>query len=117
MAESTEQVFNHHLQAFGLRDLDGLLADYAPDVTFILAGGPVVKGSAGLKPLFEGFIQEFGRPDVIFTPLSTTIEGEIAVLTWSAETPEKVYDFGSETFIIRDGKIVSQVTAMTSRAK
>jgi len=117
MSDSTEQVFNRHLQAFGARDLDGLLADYAPNATMILVGGPTVHGPTELKPLFEGFMQEFGRPEVKFDVLGTVIEGEIAALTWTAETPEKIYDFGSETFVIRDGKIVSQVTAMKSRPR
>ena len=39
------------------------------------------------------------------------IEDETAFITWSAETADNVYDLGTDTFWIHDGKILVQTYA------
>ena len=36
------------------------------------------------------------------------IEGDYAYILWSAETVDNVYEMGTDTFVVRDGKIVAQ---------
>jgi hypothetical protein len=36
------------------------------------------------------------------------VEGEYAYILWTAETSENVYEMGTDTFVVRDGKIVAQ---------
>jgi len=35
----------------------------------------------------------------------------VAFITWSAETADNVYEFATDTFVIRDEKIVTQTFA------
>jgi hypothetical protein len=39
------------------------------------------------------------------------MEGEIAFITWTAETADNTYEFGTDTFVVRDGKILVQTFA------
>jgi len=36
------------------------------------------------------------------------VEGDYAYILWSAETPDNVYELGTDTFVVRDGKIMAQ---------
>lgn len=113
----TQKVLMHHLGAFGERKMDDLLADYTADSVFIGQAG-VLKGTDGLKPMFEGLFTEFAKKGVEFNMGKMIIEGEIALITWSAKTPDNTYDWATDTFVIRDGKIVYQtLAAMVTPAK
>jgi hypothetical protein len=36
------------------------------------------------------------------------VEGNYAYILWTAETADNVYEVGTDTFVVRDGKIVAQ---------
>jgi hypothetical protein len=43
------------------------------------------------------------------------VEGEHAYIVWAAETAENVYELGTDTFLVQNGKIVAQsFTSKTS---
>jgi branched-subunit amino acid aminotransferase/4-amino-4-deoxychorismate lyase len=37
-----------------------------------------------------------------------SVEGQYAYILWTAETADNVYEVGTDTFVVRDGKIVTQ---------
>jgi hypothetical protein len=37
-----------------------------------------------------------------------SIEGDYAYILWAAETADNVYEMATDTFVVRDGKIVAQ---------
>ena len=65
-----------------------------------------------MKPMIEQFLAEFGEQGASFSMGEAVVEGEIAYTTWTAETSANVYELGSETYVIRNGKIVAQTAAM-----
>jgi hypothetical protein len=36
------------------------------------------------------------------------VEGDSAYILWTAETADNVYELGTDTFFVREGKIVTQ---------
>ena len=40
------------------------------------------------------------------------VDGETAFIVWSAETADNVYELGTDTFVVRNGKIVTQTLAV-----
>jgi ketosteroid isomerase-like protein len=110
LARSTEEILNHHLQAFGAGDLSAILADYTDESVIITSDG-VVRGLKELPSFFEPMFAEFAKPGTSFSMGKTVIEGETAFITWSAETADNVYELGTDTFWIRDGKIMTQTFA------
>ena len=119
---STKEVLDRHLMSFGNRDLEGILADYAPDI--LLLSPPVFfsphgisKGKAGARQVFQTIFADFAKPGTSFTMKQVTIEGDYAYIVWSAETADHIYEPASDTFVIRDGKIVAQTFAGKITAK
>src|ERR1043166_5979948 len=104
---STKDVLDHHLTSFDEGDLDGVLSDYAPDAVLFTPDGPL-RGVDAIRPLFEALIAEFGKPGATFTMKQQFIEGNYAYILWTAETADNVYEVGTDTFVVREGKIVAQ---------
>lgn len=104
---STKDVLDHHLKCFGEGDLKGLLSDYAPGTVLFLSDGPL-RGADALRPFFQALFAEFGKPGAAFSLRQQSVEGDYAYILWSAETAENVYELGTDTFVVRDGKIVAQ---------
>jgi len=104
---STQDVLDHHLECFGKGDLKGILSDYAPGVVLFTQNGPL-RGTEAIKPLFEALVAEFGKPGATFRMKQQFVEGEYAYIVWTAETADNVYEVGTDTFVVRDGKIVAQ---------
>jgi ketosteroid isomerase-like protein len=104
---STKDVLENHLKCFGEGDLKGILSDYAPGAVFFTPDGPL-KGADEIKPLFQAMIAEFGKPGATFSIKQQSIEDDFAYILWTAETADNVYEIATDTFVVRDGKIVAQ---------
>jgi ketosteroid isomerase-like protein len=105
--KSPKDIIDHHLEAFAERDVNGVLSDYAPDAVFFTPHGPL-RGVDLIRPLFQTLVTEFAKPGARFSLQKQVVEGEYAYILWSAETADNVYDLGTDTFVVRDGKIVAQ---------
>ena len=104
---STKDVVDNHLKCFGTGDLTGILSDYAPGAVLFTADGPL-RGRDAMRPLFQSMIAEFGKPGAAFRMTRQSVEGDYAYLLWTAETADNVYDVATDTFVVREGKIVAQ---------
>ena len=104
---STKDVLDHHLQSFADGDLTGILSDYAPDAVLFTPDGPL-RGADRIRPLFQSLIAEFGKPGARFQMKQQFVEGDFAYILWTANTAENVYELGTDTFVVRDSKIVAQ---------
>ncbi|MBL3547994.1 ketosteroid isomerase-like protein [Chryseobacterium rhizosphaerae] len=107
----TRKVFEHHMMAFSKGDVDETLKDYAEDAVIIVEGvneKGYVKGLKEIKKQFETVYKDYFPPATTNLKVKTvTIVGEVAYLTW--ETSKT--DFTTDTYIIRNGKIVAQTFA------
>lgn len=104
---STKDVLDHHVKCFGEGDLEGILSDYAPDAILFTPDGPL-KGPDAIRPLFQAMLAEFGKPGTAFSMKHQSVEGDYAYVLWTAETADNVYELGTDTLVVRDGKIVAQ---------
>jgi ketosteroid isomerase-like protein len=104
---STKDVLDHHLKCFGEGDLKGLLSDYAPGTVLFKPDGPL-RGADAIRPFFQALFEEFGKPGAAFSLKQQSIESDYAYIVWTAETTDNVYEVGTDTFVVRDGKIVAQ---------
>ena len=107
---ATESVVRHHLTAFlEEQGLDAILSDYADDA-FLLSESDAYCNKLAIRGFFEGFVAAL-PPGAIsrFTLRTLRVQGDVAYITWSAgiEMP-----LGTDTFVVRQGKIVAQTFAM-----
>ena len=113
---STSDVLDRHLKAFGEYNLEGVLADYSSDTVLFTPDGPL-KGLHAIKPLFQALVSEFAKPGSSFTMQQRSIEGDHAYILWIAETADNSYEFATDTFVVRNGKIVAQSFAAKIKSK
>ena len=104
---ATRNVVMSHMRAVGQLDVDAYVAGYAEDAK-IVTTSLVYSGHDGIREFAEAWFAEFSRPDVAIEMQSMIFEGDTAIVIFSADTPENVYDLGVETFFVAVGKIVTQ---------
>ena len=113
---TTNDVLDHHIKCFGEGDLTGILSDYAPAAVLFTPDGPL-KGLDAIRPFFQAMLAEFGKPGTAFSMKHRSVEGDCAYVLWTAETADNVYELGTDTLVVRDGKILAQSYAARIRAK
>ena len=117
MAKSTGDILDHHLQSFGAGDINSILEDYTDQSVFITPNGDVLRGPQQIKTLFEALFAEFAKPGASLSLNQKVVEGELVYIAWSAETADNVYELGTDTFVVRDGKITYQTLAVKATPK
>jgi ketosteroid isomerase-like protein len=109
-ATVTEAVVRHHLTAFlDQKPVEDIVSDYADDAHFI-SETKLYRGRNEIHGFFTDFIAALpDRAMERFTLSSLHVHRDIAYITWSVggDIP-----LGTDTFIVADGKIVSQTFAM-----
>ncbi len=114
MSRTPQEVFQHHAEALGAEDVDGIVSDYADDALFITPDG-VRHGKAGVR---EGFVKLIGDLPGAQWELPTMIfEDDIMLLEWKAESDAVKADDGIDTFVFRDGLIRVQTVRYTLTPK
>ena len=83
----------------------------------IAPDGTVKKGPGEMRSVFTGMLAEFAKPGMTFSLTGRAIEGETAWITWTAETADNIYELGTDTFVVRDGKIQTQTFAVKAVPK
>ena len=112
--EQTGKILLHHWQAFGGGDVEAIMAD---DAALITPEG-TLKGPAQIRSLFaEIFANMFPADKTSLNLTKQVVEGEIAYILWSGNSTFYNAPFATDTFVIRDGKIVAQTFAAQLEAK
>jgi ketosteroid isomerase-like protein len=106
----TETVVRRHLQAFlEQQGPAAIVSDYTDDARF-LTEGKVYRGKQEIHGFFSGFIASLPAKALDrFTLRSLRVERDVAYITWcvGGDIP-----LGTDTFVVQNGKIVSQTFAM-----
>jgi ketosteroid isomerase-like protein len=102
-SDETQTVVDHHMTALQAGDIDTVMEDYTDDAVFIINLGGVFTGKDAIRPFFEASGQMPG-----FTQTSTHTAGDTFYVTWTADG----IAFGTDTLVIRDGKIAVQTVAV-----
>jgi ketosteroid isomerase-like protein len=88
-------------------DIEGILSDYSDDAV-VFTPDRILKGREAIAGLFRRLLLEFREPDASDAVRIAMFEGNYAYIVWSAETSDNIYEYASDTFVIRQGKIVMQ---------
>lgn len=100
--EQTAAVMTAHVQALG-QGIDEIMHHYTEESVVFAPEGPC-QGLAQIRVYYETFLAT--RPDNFlkrFTIVRQDVIGEIAYVIWKAQPYVRI---GTDTFIVRDGKIV-----------
>lgn len=104
---STEATLAHHLQSIS-EGVEAIMSDYTEQSILFTPGGPL-RGLQAIRSFFENFLNS-SPPELLeaITLVRQDIDGEIAYIIWKAE-PYIAY--ATDTFVIRNGKILTQTFA------
>ena len=101
-SDDTLKLLERHAAAAQANDLDAVMADYTDDAVLISPRHGVLRG-AEIRKFFEHPADLTG-----FDVIDLFVETDVAFFTWKTDA----VPFGSDTFVIRDGKIAVQTVAM-----
>ena len=76
--------------------------------SFSSQGARHSRGVDAIRSLFEALIAEFGKPGATFQMKQQLVEGDYAYILWTAETADNAYELVTDTFVVREGRIVAQ---------
>lgn len=108
-----QEVFQHHVEALGGEDVDGILMDYTETSRVITPDG-VSQGKDAIRKLFNGLIATV--PKAQWT-VKTTFSDNILFLLWTADSARASISDGVDTFIFKDGMIEVQTVRFTPVTK
>lgn len=107
---ATETVVRNHLQAFlEQQGVDAIMRDYHESARFY-SEARIYRGKSEIRRFFAEFIEALPEAGIDrFALRSLWVHGNVAYITWSvgSEIP-----LGTDTFVVDNGKIVSQTYAM-----
>src|SRR5690554_8081475 len=108
--ETTQAVLDHHWETFVNNDLEGVMEDYTeesvlitPDVTY-----------RGLKEIRQNFIRAFNSFPADGGKLTlnkSIVVEDVGYILWEADVPDFKLLYATDSFIIRNGKIIRQTFA------
>lgn len=108
--EQTKEVLDHHWKTFQANDLEGTMADYTEESVLITPD----RTYTGLDQIRENFVTAFA----LFPKDSTTLQldksvvhQDVGYIIWQGAAPTLTVSFGTDTFIIQNGKIIRQTFA------
>ena len=107
---TTNEVLRHHLNSFGDGDIVSTMADYSSESKIFTPEG-VLRGPEAIRSFFVKMFEAFNKPGASFEMLRQEVDGETAYILWKAETAVSRYEVGTDTFIVRNGKIVTETFA------
>lgn len=107
----TRAVLEHHLAGFSAGDADMVLEDYDDESVLVMPDG-VVRGREALHATFTGFFSGLFAPGTYeFTMDRMEVEGDVAYIVWHATCAGAQVRLGTDTFVVRNGKIAVQTFA------
>jgi ketosteroid isomerase-like protein len=105
---SIQDVMARHGAAIREGDVDGVLADYAEE-SVIMSPERAARGLAEIRDLFVDLFTNLIPPGLSKLEATwTAIEGEYVFVVWKGESERHRFPIGTDTFVVRDDKIVFQ---------
>ena len=106
----TREVLDRHMIAFKANDIEAIMSDYTEESILIIPD-ETRRGLAEIRKGFEGAFAAFPKDSTTMTISKSIVAADVAYVIWQAKTPKFELPLATDTFIIRDGKIIRQTYA------
>lgn len=105
--EVSKKIVMRHLNSFLDNNLEAVLSDYHSESVLITQSG-TYQGPDEIRTFFTGLIIHFPQQTSNFALDKLVAKNGLVYIVWHAKTPSVQVPLGSDTFIIKDGKIAQQ---------
>jgi uncharacterized protein (TIGR02246 family) len=109
-ARTPQQIFQHHAEALGAEDIDGIAADYSDDA-FFMTPAQVQRGKTGIRHAFTKLLSDI--PQAKWNLKTQLYENDILLLEWTADSAKTKINDGIDTFVFKDGFIRAHTVRYT----
>ena len=106
----TKRVLDHYIQTFQQNDLEGVMADYTEE-SILVTPDRTFTGLAEIRENFVGAFQALPTKGTTMTLTKSLASKDIGYMVWKATTPTLEFRYATDTFVIRNGKILRQTYA------
>jgi hypothetical protein len=110
--DNSRNIITHHLESFRENDLDEVLSDYTNE-SILITQDATYRGPHEIRHFFKGLMFHFPIHLSNFNLDSIVVSEDLVFIVWTAVTPTLEIPLGTDTFIIKDGKIHRQTFAGT----
>jgi hypothetical protein len=100
-------LLTNHLRSFQENDLDALMSDYTEESIFLTADATYT-GTAQIRAFFSGLIPQFPKQNTRFELDKMIVIEDLLFIVWHASTPTVKVALGTDTFLVKKGKIHRQ---------
>ena len=104
---ATRALLQRHLSAFLDNDLETVLSDYT-DESMLVTADATYTGRQAIRGFFARLVPLFPRQQSRLDLDRMVIDGELAFIVWHATTPVVKVTLGTDTFVLKHGKIHRQ---------
>jgi predicted SnoaL-like aldol condensation-catalyzing enzyme len=108
--DASRNTVMHHLGSFQDNDLEAVTADYTNE-SVLITRDATYNGPEAIKDFFATLMIHFPKQRSGFVLDKMVVNNELVFIVWHANTPSLDVSLGTDTFIIRDGKIYRQTFA------
>ena len=110
LTRETTEILDRQNLYFVKGDVDELMKDFSEQAKVFTPDG-VLEGFDSIKNFYTEVIENFFPPGSDFKISRQEVRGPIAYIVWSAESKNYRFPLGTDTFVIKDGKIITQTFA------
>jgi uncharacterized protein (TIGR02246 family) len=104
-------ILDHQIAAFSAGSADEVLKDFADGAVLITPDG-VSKGREAIHAAYSAMFAGLFEPGTYRLTLDAAhVDGDIAYIAWRASGATSEVPMGTDTFVVRNGKIVAQTFA------
>jgi predicted SnoaL-like aldol condensation-catalyzing enzyme len=107
LSDASRSLLLRHLSSFQNNELEVLMSDYTRDSVLITEDKTYI-GPEQIKSFFTSLIIHFPKDQSTFILNKMIVQDELVFIVWHANTPSLDVTFGTDTFIIKNGKILQQ---------
>ena len=106
----TKRVLDHHWEAFKANDLEETMKDYTEE-SVLVTPNDTYTGLSEIRTNFVNAFKAFRKDSTTFNLEKSIVSKDIGYILWNSKTPGFNLSYATDTFIIRDGKIIRQTFA------
>jgi len=113
--QAVREIIMHHLGSFRDNDLEAVVSDYTSE-SVLITQDATYSGLEEIKAFFAGLMLHFPKQESRFELDKLVVDDGLAYIAWHANTPSLNVSLGTDTFILKEGKIHRQTFAGEMKA-
>jgi hypothetical protein len=107
LSANSRDIIMHHLGSFQNHDLEAVVSDYTNESVFITQEATYT-GPEEIKAFFTNLMVHFPKQKSSFELDKMIVVDTMGYIVWHANTPSLEVSLGTDTFILKAGKIHQQ---------